>query len=197
MTIWATTQGIFAVRNQTSEILRIPVSQIKVIPTEIGGGFGGKINVYLEPVAVMLSQKAGGKPVKLVMSRAEVLQASGPTSGSNIRIKMGADANGKLTAAHAELYYEAGAFPGSPVGAAANVVFAPYALDNLQVDGYDIVVNRPRSAAYRAPGGTNAAFATESVMNELAEKLGIDQADFRLINASKQGDRRPDGVQYT
>lgn len=197
VTIWATTQGIFSVRSQTSEILRIPVSRIKVIPTEIGGGFGGKINVYLEPVAVLLSKKAGGSPVKLVMSRTEVLQATGPTSGSNIRIKMGADAKGKITAAHAELFYEAGAFPGSPVGAAANVVLAPYAIDNLQVDGYDIVVNRPRSAAYRAPGGTNAAFATESVLNEIAEKLGMDQAEIRLINGAQQGDRRPDGVQYT
>ena len=197
VTIWATTQGIFAVRSQTSEILRIPVSRIKVIPTEIGGGFGGKINVYLEPVAVLLSKKAGGNPVKLVMSRTEVLQATGPTSGSNIRIKMGADANGKITAAHAELFYEAGAFPGSPVGAAANVVLAPYAIDNLQVDGYDIIVNRPRSAAYRAPGGTNAAFATESVLNEIAEQLGMDQAHIRLINGAKQGDRRPDGVQHT
>ncbi len=197
VTIWASTQGTFAVREQTSEILGIPVSQIKVIPTEIGGGFGGKINVYLEPVAVMLSKKAGGKPVKLVMSRTEVLQATGPTSGSNIRIKMGADANGKLTAAHADLYYEAGGFPGSPVGAAANVVFAPYALDNLQVDGYDVIVNRPRSAAYRAPGGTNAAYATESVLNEIAEKLGLDQAHIRLINGAKQGDRRPDGLLYS
>ena len=148
VTIWTSTQGSFAVRGQVSEILKIPVSRLKVIPTEIGGGFGGKINVYVEPVAVLLSQKAGHKPVKVIMSRADVLAATGPTSGSNIRVKMAVDANGKITAGLAELYYEAGAYPGSPVGAAANVSLAPYAIDNLQVDGYDIVVNRPRSAAY-------------------------------------------------
>ena len=196
VTIWTSTQGSFAVRGQVAEILKIPVSRLKVVPTEIGGGFGGKINVYVEPVAVVLSQKAGYDPVKIVMSRADVLAATGPTSGSNIRVKIGVDAGGKITAALAELYYEAGAYPGSPVGAAANVSLAPYAIDNLQVDGYDIIVNRPRSAAYRAPGGTNVAFAVESVVDELAEKLGMDAAEFRVLNGAKENDRRPDGLQY-
>ncbi len=196
VTIWTSTQGSFAVRGQVAEILKIPVSRLKVVPTEIGGGFGGKINVYVEPVAVVLSQKAGYEPVKIVMSRADVLAATGPTSGSNIRVKIGVNAGGKITAALAELYYEAGAYPGSPVGAAANVSLAPYAIDNLQVDGYDIVVNRPRSAAYRAPGGTNVAFAVESVVDELAEKLGMDAAEFRVLNGVKENDRRPDGLQY-
>ncbi len=196
ITIWTSTQGSFAVRGQVCEILQIPVSRLKVVPTEIGGGFGGKINVYVEPVAVLLSQKAGHEPVKVIMSRADVLAATGPTSGSNVRVKIGVDANGKISAALAELYYEAGAYPGSPVGAAANVSLAPYAIDNLQVDGYDIVVNRPRSAAYRAPGGTNVAFAVESVVDELAEKLGMDPAEFRILNGAKENDRRPDGLQY-
>ena len=196
ITIWTSTQGSFAVRGQVCEILKIPVSRLKVVPTEIGGGFGGKINVYVEPPAVLLSKKAGHEPVKIVMSRADVLAATGPTSGSNIRVKIGVDADGKISAALAELYYEAGAYPGSPVGAAANVSLAPYAIDNLQVDGYDIVVNRPRSAAYRAPGGTNVAFAVESVVDELAEKLGMDPAEFRILNGAKENDRRPDGLQY-
>jgi CO/xanthine dehydrogenase Mo-binding subunit len=196
ITIWTSTQGSFAVRGQVCEILNIPVSRLKVVPTEIGGGFGGKINVYVEPVAVVLSKKAGYEPVKIVMSRADVLAATGPTSGSNIRVKIGVDADGKISAALAELYYEAGAYPGSPVEAAANVSLAPYAIDNLQVDGYDIIVNRPRSAAYRAPGGTNVAFAVESVVDELAEKLGIDPAEFRILNGAKENDRRPDGLQY-
>jgi CO/xanthine dehydrogenase Mo-binding subunit len=196
ITIWTSTQGSFAVRGQVCEILNIPVSRLKVVPTEIGGGFGGKINVYVEPVAVVLSKKAGYEPVKIVMSRADVLAATGPTSGSNIRVKIGVDADGKISAALAELYYEAGAYPGSPVEAAANVSLAPYAIDNLQVDGYDIIVNRPRSAAYRAPGGTNVAFAVESVVDELAEKLGMDPAEFRILNGAKENDRRPDGLQY-
>jgi CO/xanthine dehydrogenase Mo-binding subunit len=194
--VWCSTQGAFSVQEQLAELLQIPISRITVTPTEIGGGFGGKINVYLDPLAALLSRKAGHRPVKMTMTRAEVLTGTGPTSGSYIRVKMGARRDGKLTAAEAELIYEAGAYPGSPVGAGCGVIFAPYRLDNLQIDGYDVVVNRPKASAYRAPGGTNAAFASETVVDELAEKLGIDPIEFRLRNAVREGDRRPDGPEY-
>lgn len=196
ITVWTSTQAPFDVRNQLSDVLGLPVARIRVVPMEIGGGFGGKVNVYLEPVAALLSRKSGHRPVKLVMSRAEVLAATGPTSGGYIKVKMGADRQGRLTAATAHLAYEAGAFPGSPVGAACGVILAPYRLDNVQIDGYDVVVNRPKSAAYRAPGGSNAAFASETVVDELCEKLGVDPLQFRLINGVKQGDRRADGPVY-
>lgn len=196
VTIWCSTQGSFGVREQVAEILEIPVSDIRVIPMEIGGGFGGKIGVYLEPLAVLLSRKSGYRPVKLTMDRSEVLAATGPTSGSYIRVKMGADANGKITAAEALLIYEAGAYPGSPVGAGMGVIFAPYRIENGVIEGYDVVVNKPRTAAYRAPGGTNAAFAAETVVDELAEKLGMDPIEFRLLNGAKEGDRRVSGSAY-
>jgi len=196
VTVWCSTQGSFGVREQVSEILEIPVSNIRVIPMEIGGGFGGKNGVYLEPLAVLLSKKSGYRPVKLTMSRADVLAATGPTSGSYIKVKMGADANGVITAAEATLLYEAGAYPGSPVGGAMAVLFAPYRIENGRVDGYDIVVNKPRTAAYRAPGGTNAAYAAETVVDELAEKLGMDPIEFRLLNGVKEGDRRIDGAAF-
>ncbi len=194
--VWCSTQGAFSVQEQLAELLQIPLSRVTVTPTEIGGGFGGKINIYLEPLAALLSRKAGHRPVKLVMTRAEVLAATGPTSGSHIRVKMGARRDGVITAAEAELIYEAGAYPGSPVGAGSGVIFAPYRLNNVQVDGYDVVVNRPKAAAYRAPGGTNAVFAAETVVDELAEKLGIDPIEFRLRNAVREGDRRVDGPEY-
>ncbi len=196
LTIWTSTQAAFIERDQISEILQVPVSKIRVIPMEIGGGFGGKIGVYLEPVAALLSKKSGHCPVKLAMSYHDVLSATGPTSGSYIRVKIGADRNGRITAAQAYLAYEAGAYPGSPVGAAMGTIFGPYRLDNVQVDGYDVVVNKPRTAAYRAPGATNAAFAAETVIDELAEKLGIDPLEFRWINGAREGDRRADGVAY-
>jgi len=196
LTVWCSTQGSFGVREQVAEILEIPVSKIRVVPMEIGGGFGGKVGVYLEPVAALLSLKSGHRPVKLTMSRRDVLAATGPTSGSYIRVKMGADKTGRITAAQAMLAYEAGAYPGSPVGAGMGVIFAPYRLENVLIDGYDVVVNKPRTAAYRAPGGTNAAFAGETVVDELAERLGIDPIEFRLLNAVKEGDRRADGPTY-
>jgi len=196
ITIWCSTQGSFGVREQTAEILQIPISKIRVIPMEIGGGFGGKVGVYLEPVVVLLSRKSGHRPVKMTMSRSDVISATGPTSGSYIKIKMGADRNGRLTAAQAYLAYEAGAYPGSPVGGGMGVMFAPYRIDHVLVDGYDVLVNKPRTAAYRAPGGTNAAFACETVVDELCEKLNMDPIRFRLLNGAKEGDRRVDGPVY-
>lgn len=196
ITIWCSTQGSFGVREQTAEILEIPISKLRVIPMEIGGGFGGKVGVYLEPVVTLLSRKSGHRPVKMTMSRSDVLAATGPTSGSYIKVKMGASRDGKLTAVQATLAYEAGAYPGSPVGGGMGVMFAPYRIENALVDGYDVLVNKPRTAAYRAPGGTNAAFACETVIDELCEKLGMDPIEFRLLNGAKEGDRRVDGPIY-
>jgi CO/xanthine dehydrogenase Mo-binding subunit len=195
VTIWCSTQGAFTVRAQVAELLHLPVSRIKVVPMEIGGGFGGKIRVYLEPVAAALSRKCG-KPVKLTMSRAEVFEGTGPTPGSYIKVKMGADAGGRFTAAQAYLAYEAGAFPGSPVAPGAMCIFACYDIPNVLVDGYDVVVNKPATSAYRAPGATNAAFASETVVDEICEKLKIDPLDFRIKNGAREGTRRADGPVY-
>lgn len=195
VTIWCSTQGAFSVRAQVAELLAMPVSRIKVVPTEIGGGFGGKIRVYLEPVAAALSKKTG-KPVKITMNRADVFEATGPTPGSYIKVKMGADKDGKLVAAQADLAYEAGAFPGSPVGPGAMCIFACYDIPNVHIDGYDVVVNKPATSAYRAPGATNAAFASETVVDEICAKLKIDPLDFRIKNGAREGTRRADGPVY-
>ncbi|MGH7781865.1 MAG: xanthine dehydrogenase family protein molybdopterin-binding subunit [Candidatus Binataceae bacterium] len=185
-TIYCSTQGAFDVRSLSAQVLGIPVGKIKVVPAEIGGGFGGKTTIYLEPISLLLSKKTGA-PVKLVMTRGEVLRATGPTSGSKIKVKMGATRDGTLVAAKVWMAYEAGAYPGSPVGAGAMCIIAPYAIENLQIDGYDVVVNRPKTAAYRAPGATNAAFASETIIDELADKCGIDPIDFRIRNGVKEG----------
>lgn len=195
LTVWCSTQGAFIVQSQLSEIFQIPVSKIKVVPAEIGGGFGGKIQVYIKPIAALLSKKTG-RPVKVVMNRAEVFQGTGPTPGSYLRVKMGATKQGRLTAAEAYLAYEAGAYPGSPVGAGAMCIFAPYNIPNAQIDGYDVVVNKPKTSAYRAPGATNAALAAETVIDEICEKLSLDPLDFRLKNGAKKGTRRVDGPTF-
>ena len=190
--IWTATQGAFTCRLQTAELLQISVSRITVIPCEIGGGFGGKIAVYLQPVAALLSRKSG-RPVKLVMQRDEVFEGTGPTPGSFMRVKLGATKDGRLTAGEAWLAFDAGAFPGGPIGPGCMCVFACYDLPNAIVDGYNVVLNKPKTQAYRAPGATQAAFACETVIDELAGKLGIDPIDFRLQNAAKEGTQRVDG----
>ena len=194
LTVWCSTQQLFAVRDHISAVLNIPLSNVQVIPMEIGGGFGGKGmgGMYLEPVVSLLSRKAG-KPVKLVMSRKEVFEGSGPTSAAHITVKMGATKDGRLTVASASLVYEAGAFPGSPVPSGCRTMLAPYVIPNAHVEGFDVVVNTQKSAAYRAPGSPVAAYAAESVVDELANKLGIDPIELRLLNAAKEGTRQPAG----
>ncbi|MBI4329281.1 MAG: xanthine dehydrogenase family protein molybdopterin-binding subunit [Chloroflexi bacterium] len=195
VTVWCSTQGAFMTREQVYQLLDLSEAKVKVVPMEIGGGFGGKISAYLEPVAALLSRKTG-RPVKVVMSRSEVFEGTGPTPAAHIKVKMGANRAGRITGAEISLYYEAGAFPGSAVQAGAMCAFACYNLENAQVDGYDVVVNKPKSAAYRAPGATQAALAVETVIDELCERIGMDPLEFRLVNGVKEGDRRVDGPAY-
>ena len=197
VTVWCSSQGHFSVRDHTSRILGVPVSRVKVVPMEIGGGFGGKGQggVYLEPLAAKLSEKSG-RPVKIVMSREEVFVGTGPTSGSRIRVKMGATADGRIVAAEARLAYEAGAFPGSPVASGCRTMFAPYDIPNALVEGADILVNKQKAAAYRAPGSPAAAFAAEQVIDELALKLNMDALEIRLLNTSQEGSRQIAGPRF-
>jgi CO/xanthine dehydrogenase Mo-binding subunit len=193
--VWCCTQGPFMVRAYSAAVLGLDVSQIKVIPSEIGGGFGGKTTVYVEPLAILLSRKAG-RPVKIVMSREEVFRATGPAAATKLRVKLGATKQGRLSAASARLWYEAGAFPGSPVQAAAMTILAPYALEHFAIEGFDVVVNKPKTAAYRAPGAPQAAFAVESLLDELAERLGLDPIELRLANAAREGTQAPYGPRF-
>ena len=197
VTIWASSQGHFALRDHTSTILGLPVSRVKVIPMEIGGGFGGKGQggCYLEPVAAALARKSG-QPVKITMGRAEVFQGTGPTSGTHIKVKMGVTNSGKITAAEAHLVFEAGAFPGSPVPSGCRTIFGPYDIPNALVEGLDVVVNCQKAAAYRAPGSPPAAFAAESLIDEICDQIDMDPVEFRMLNASAEGTRQVAGPTY-
>ena len=195
LTVWTSTQGAFVVQKQTAAVLDHPISKVRVVPQEIGGGFGGKIPVYLEPVACLLSRKTGSA-VKILMTRAGVFEGTGPTPGSYIRLKLGADSSGKLVAGDAYIAFEAGAYPGSPVFCGLMCVFSCYEIPNAVAVGYDVVVNKPKTAPYRAPGSTQVAFAIETMIDEIAEKLGMDAFEIRLLNAAREGTRRVDGLVY-
>lgn len=194
LTVWTSTQQLFGVRDHVAAILDLPTSRVKVIPMEIGGGFGGKGQggVLLEPVAAVLSQKTG-KPVKISMTRTEVFVGSGPTSSADMRVKIGVTKDGKITAAEAHLIYEAGAFPGSSVGGGARCMFAPYDIPNGYIEAFDVLANTQKVAAYRAPGAPMAAFAVEQVLDEIAQKLSMDPVELRLVNAAREGVRQITG----
>ena len=185
-TIWSSSQGQFMVRAYCAKLLGIDISDIRAIPAEIGGGFGGKTLVYLEPVALALAKKTG-RPVKMVMSREEVFRGTGPAAGAVVEVKLGAKKDGRLTAGEVVLKYQAGAFPGSPVGPGCMCAFAMYDIPNAKVTGYDVVSNRPKVAAYRAPGAPNSSYGVESCLDELADQLGIDPLALREKNAAKDG----------
>jgi xanthine dehydrogenase molybdenum-binding subunit len=195
LTIWTCTQGSFPARANTSQILGHPISKIKVIPTEIGGGFGGKIAVYLEPIAALLSKKTG-KPVKVQMDRVEVFEGTGPTPGTSIKAKLGATKDGTLKAFQADMAYENGAYPGTAANYATMVITAGYNIENIKLDAYDVVVNKPRTQDYRAPSSPAAAFAMEQLIDEMSEKLGMDPLKLRLQNSSREGTRGPAGMPF-
>jgi CO/xanthine dehydrogenase Mo-binding subunit len=193
--LWVTTQGHFVFRNTCAQLLGMDISKLRVTASEIGGGFGGKTHVWTEPVALALSRKAN-RPVKLVMSREEVFRASGPTSSTSIDVKIGAKKDGTITAAEATLRYQDGAFAYMWAELGAMTSFACYDLKNVKTTGYDVIVNRPKVAAYRAPSAPMAAFAVESTVDELAKKIGMDALELRIKNAAKEGTKSSYGPTY-
>ena len=186
--MWVCTQGQWYIRKMCTAVLGIEAAQLRVTPSEIGGGFGGKTTIFMEPLALALSRKAGGRPVKLVMSRSDVLRATGPTASASMDVKIGMKKDGTITGARAEFRMQGGAFPGAPVDMALYCCFAGYKLDNVQHVGYDVLANRPKCAAYRAPGSPMGAFAVESLVDEMCRELSLDPVDVRLKNGVKTGD---------
>jgi CO/xanthine dehydrogenase Mo-binding subunit len=184
--LWCCTQGHFVVRAQVSSILNMDSSKIRVTPSELGGGFGGKTTSYAEPVAILLSRKAN-RPVKIVLTRGEVFRCTGPVAATHSRIKIGATKDGKFTAAEAKMVFQTGPFTGSMFYNAPQAVFTRYDLKNAKAVAYEVVSNRPKVNAFRAPCVPQAIFAAESVIDELAKKLGIDPIDLRLKNAASEG----------
>ncbi|MBT6343207.1 MAG: xanthine dehydrogenase family protein molybdopterin-binding subunit, partial [Tateyamaria sp.] len=193
--LWVCTQGHYMARNTCAEILGLDSGCLRVTPSEIGGGFGGKTTVFLEPTALLLSQKSG-RPVKMTMTREEVFRASGPTASTSIDIKIGMTKDGTITAAKGDYRYQNGAYEAMNGTLGAMTGFAPYDLDHVKTVGWDVVTNRPKAAAYRAPGAPMAAFAVESVIDELAHKLGLDPIDVRLKNAAREGTKSAYGPTY-
>ncbi|MBB96545.1 MAG: oxidoreductase [Rhodobacteraceae bacterium] len=194
--MWVCTQGHWFIRRMCTAVLGIEAAQLRVTPSEIGGGFGGKTTIFMEPLSLALSRKAGGRPVKLVMSRSEVLRATGPTASASMDVKIGMKKDGSITAGRAEFRMQGGAFPDAPVDMALYCAFAGYKMPAVEHIGYDVLANRPKCAAYRAPGSPMGAFAVESLVDEMSRDLGLDPIDVRLKNAVVEGDRASYGPKF-
>ena len=195
-TVWASTQGQHTTELMISRMLDRPQSRVRVIPMEIGGGFGGKIAIHGEAAAVKLSELTG-RPVKLVMSREEVLQGgSGPPAATRTRLEVGADADGKLVAIKGLYKVDTGGIPNMSPSLMMQASAALYQCPNLHLEGYDVVTNKPRTEAYRGPGGIQQAFAMEQAMDALCQRLDIDPLEFRMKNAAVTGSTMPIGTKF-
>ncbi|RKF15037.1 xanthine dehydrogenase family protein molybdopterin-binding subunit [Roseovarius spongiae] len=193
--LWCTTQGQYLVRELCAGILGMEASQLRVTASEIGGGFGGKTTVFIEPVALALSRKSG-RPVKIVMTRSEIFCATGPTISSSMDVKIGITRDGRITAGEATLRYQGGAFPCETVSMGAQAAFAAYDLEAVRTYGWNALTNRPKEAAYRAPGAPVSIYAVESVVDELCQEFGLDPLEIRLRNAARDGTKASYGPTF-
>lgn len=191
LVIYTSTQGIFYVRSETAKTLGLPLQKVRVVPMEVGGGFGGKI-LNFQPLAGALALLTR-RPVRLVLTRHEDFLATEPGPATRIELELGATHGGDLVALRARAWFDSGCQPGSPLSIAGLLLGGYYRVPNLSIECIDVLTNKPPVGAYRAPGAPQATFAIESAMNEMAERLGIDPIAFRLRHASAEGDPLPHG----
>ncbi|HEX6348504.1 MAG TPA: xanthine dehydrogenase family protein molybdopterin-binding subunit [Candidatus Dormibacteraeota bacterium] len=194
LTIWTSTQGGFFTRRETARVLGLPQSRIRVVPMPVGGGFGGKI-CLLEPLVGALARHLG-RPVRCQLTRHEEFLMGRAAPGAVVDLELGADTEGRLTGLRSKVWFDNGAGAGGLAGLAGLFLCSAYRLGAYDFAGYDVATTKTPVGAYRAPGAPQAFYALECAVDELAEKLGQDPIDFRLRNAAREGDPRPDGTAW-
>src|SRR5579864_6538023 len=191
MTIWSSTQGPFVIRDGVAGLLGIPPHRVRVIPMAVGGGFGGKVQL-LEPLLALLAVRTG-RPVRLALDRSQEFVVGRPAPAASFDLELGAKLDGTLVGLRARFHYDNGATAGWHAGLTANFLGGTYRIPNFDVRGYEVMTNKTPVDAYRAPGATQAYFALESAIDELAQRLEIDPIELRLRNVSREGDLAADG----
>ena len=186
VTVWSPTQGPFVLRGSITQLLGLPTHKVRVVPMPVGGGFGGKIEL-LEPLLALLAVRER-RPVRLALTRSQEFLVGRPAPGATFEMELGAKRDGSLTGLRSRFNYDNGAGAGWHAGLTANFLAGTYRMPSYDIRGYEVSTNKTPVDAYRAPGATQAYFALESAMDELAEKLGMDPVELRLRNVSRQGD---------
>lgn len=190
LTVYASTQGQFTVRNEVARLLSLPQSKVKVIPMTIGGGFGAK-HCVIEPTVAAVAV-AMRRPIKMVMTRGEDFLTGTPSPATIISLTTGAKNDGTLTAIKAKVFLDNGIFPYALSGIVAMLLGGYYKCENVEIECFEVLTNKPQAGAYRAPGAPSATFAIESNIDEMVRLLGADPLEFRYKNAVEGGD--PSGV---
>jgi len=190
ITIWSSAQSPFTVRNLFCNTFKLPLNNVRVIVPHVGGGFGGKAGIHLEPLVACLSRKAGGRPVKLQATREEEFSLLPCRSALTYRIKTGVDVEGKILAQHMWMYWDAGAYADYAVNvtrASGYSAAGPYEIPNASIDAYTVYTNKPYGTAYRGFGHVEFHWGLERHMDLIARTIGMDPLEFRLKNALRPG----------
>lgn len=191
VTVYPSTQAYFQVRDEVARALDLSTSQVRVLPLQPGGAFGAKY-VLLDTFVASLVAKTN-RPVKLVYTRSEEFHAANPSPLAIFEVKLGGKKDGTLTALEARVIFDTGSYSGSALSIGCLLLGGYYNFKNLDIQGYEVMTNKPGVGAYRAPGAPQASFAIESAVDELAAQLGLDPLNIRLQNAVQEGDLWPDG----
>ena len=194
LTIWAPTQGPFAVRDHIAKMLKVTPGKVTVVPMAVGGGFGGKV-LLLEPLLALLAVRAR-KPLKLVLTRQQEFLVGKPAPAASYDLEIGADREGILLGLRVRFHYDNGATGGWHAGLAGSFFANTYRISNYDITGYEVSTHKTPVEAYRAPGAPQSYFALETAIDELAQKLDLDPIEIRLRNAVREGDPTVYGFPY-
>ncbi len=200
VTIWTSAQSPFTVRNLFCTAMRLPLNQVRVVVPHVGGGFGGKAGIHLEPLLACLSRKAGGRPVRLQATREEEFSLLPCRSALTYRIKTGVRADGKITAQKMSMYWDAGAYADYAVNvtrASSYSAAGPYEIPNAWVDAYTVYTNKPYGTAYRGFGHVEFFWGLERHMELVAQAIGMDSLEFRKKNLLQPGSTTLTGEKIT
>lgn len=193
VTIYTPTQAQFAIRTAVAKALRLAETDVRVQPMTVGGGFGGKF-IWMEPIVALLAVHAG-RPVRVELTRSQEFVTTTPAPEALLRVGLAADEQGHLTSVRADMTFDTGFFyTHAPWQQTSVMAGANYRFDSFDITSTETLSNRTSAGAYRAPGRTQAAFALETLVDEIAERLGISPIDLRLRNVAQTGDTLPDGT---
>ena len=191
LVVWSPTQGPFVVRDDVAKLVGLPPYRVRVVSMPVGGGFGGKVEL-LEPLLALLAVRLR-RPVRLALTRSHEFVVGRPAPAAEFDIELGARRDGTLVALRSRFHYDNGATAGWHAGLSASFLAGTYRIPNFELRGYEVSTNKTPVDAYRAPGATQAYFALECAMDELAAQLDMDPIELRLLNVSREGDPTADG----
>ena len=191
VTVWTSTQAPFYVQELVAETLDVPEAEVRVVAMPVGGAFGAKFALY-EPL-VALAARITGRPVRLVLTRLEEMQATVPALPARLHLRLGARQDGTFTALQGDITFDAGCYPGAPAGFSGYLMSSLYRIPNIALETTEVLTAKPSSGAYRAPGAPQAFFAMESLVDEVARRLQIDPLELRLHNAVAPGEEMLNG----